>query len=412
MERKRNLILKIALAAALAFSSTQGVFAQESTAAKVKCVPHLPSSGDVLVTGGEDGNFNESAQTEFFHVSSQQWLTGCPTKVAHDEAEMMLWSSAKGAKLIELAGESSQKTKLDDHTIVKNAEVYDPVSGLFKKGPSVPIGLEDFAATALLDGSIMVVGGVTGSDIEAPVQTAAILGASSWKKVKAKMTIPRAAPCAATIAAGESKGKVLIVGGTDTSEDTPMLATAEIYDPTAKTFTLTSQSLSVARSYAVCTALPDGKVLVTGGIDNSGNGISTAEIYDPATDSFTVTAGSMNVGRVDHTATLLPDGTVLVAGGETSYTGSSISLNSAEIYDPSTGKFTLTVNMNDLRDDSTATLIAHSGTSLDGQVLIAGGFTGVGVTVTAELYDPVAKTFTLTSNMNFAHGLANAGLIP
>jgi hypothetical protein len=120
----------------------------------------------------------------------------------------------------------------------------------------------------------------------------------------------------------------------------------------------------------------------------------------------------MSAPRVDHSATLLNDGTVLVAGCETSYTNLTTKLDSADLYDPGTGTFTALPPMNDWRDDSTATVIAGSGTALDGQVLIEGGFSGGFAEFTAELYDPVKKTFTPTSNMNFAHGEANAAVIP
>jgi len=71
----------------------------------------------------------------------------------------------------------------------------------------------------------------------------------------------------------------------------------------------------------------------------------------------------MNVGRVFFTGTLLPDGRVLVVGGN--------SLNglqaSAELYEPSTGRWTLTGSLTTPRDSQTATLLR------DGTVLVAGG---------------------------------------
>jgi len=64
------------------------------------------------------------------------------------------------------------------------------------------------------------------------------------------------------------------------------------------------------------TLLPNGKVLVAGGLITNRPAVrtSSAELYDPASGAWTATA-PMSVARVNHTATLLPNGRVLVAGG-------------------------------------------------------------------------------------------------
>src|SRR5258708_17343810 len=56
----------------------------------------------------------------------------------------------------------------------------------------------------------------------------------------------------------------------------------------------------------------------------------------------------MGTARCKHTAGLLPDGRVLIAGGSDSR-GWDRNLNTAEIYDPRTGKFTVASPMNDKR---------------------------------------------------------------
>ena len=73
------------------------------------------------------------------------------------------------------------------------------------------------------------------------------------------------------------------------------------------------------------TLLPNGKVLVAGGVN--GNPSSSAELFDPATATWTMT-GSMIDARFFHTATLLHSGKVLVAGGQ----GFNNNLSSAELY--------------------------------------------------------------------------------
>ena len=74
--------------------------------------------------------------------------------------------------------------------------------------------------------------------------------------------------------------------------------------------------------------------------------------------------GSMNAARLYHTATLLANGEVLVAGGE-NYTDGY--LDSAELYNPATGKWTLTGTMTTKRWGPQAVLLQN------GQVLVAGG---------------------------------------
>ena len=63
------------------------------------------------------------------------------------------------------------------------------------------------------------------------------------------------------------------------------------------------------------TLLPNGKVLVAGGVGINELVLASAELYDPASGTWTAT-GSLGTAREFHTATLLPNGNVLVAGGD------------------------------------------------------------------------------------------------
>ena len=96
--------------------------------------------------------------------------------------------------------------------------------------------------------------------------------------------------------------------------------------------------------------------------------------------------GEMNIPRGYHTATLLPNGKVLIAGG---IRGFRDVLDSAELYDPALHKFTLTEKMLSVRAGHTATLLR------DGKVLIAGGFRSGEALASAELYDPVQESSAL-----------------
>src|SRR5438552_6445778 len=149
--------------------------------------------------------------------------------------------------------------------------------------------------------------------------------------------------------------------------------------------------MSIHRSAHKATALSDGRALITGGRNTAYIVIADAEIFDPNTGESSAVA-PMGTARVDHTATLLKDGRVLITGGSNA-TGT---LNSAEIFDPSTGTFSaVSGRLNMARARHTATLLSSC------KVLIAGGDVtptlvdpnGTDVTGTAEIFDPIARTF-------------------
>ena len=78
------------------------------------------------------------------------------------------------------------------------------------------------------------------------------------------------------------------------------------------TWTVTN-SLNTARYLHTATLLPNGMVLVAGGLDNTFNATASSELYDPANGTWTVT-GNLNTARTNQTATLLPNGRVLSRG--------------------------------------------------------------------------------------------------
>jgi hypothetical protein len=161
--------------------------------------------------------------------------------------------------------------------------------------------------------------------------------------------------------------------------------------------------MNVNRREHTATLLPNGTVLVAGGCcDPTGHAQSSAEVYDPATGRWTLT-GSLLVARQEgHTATLLPDGLVLVAGGYDEHAGS---LAEAELYHPATGGWTATGSMNASRPGATATLLPT------GQVLVAGDACCAPAGDSAELYDPSAGTWTATAPMVGRHQSATATLL-
>jgi len=129
-------------------------------------------------------------------------------------------------------------------------------------------------------------------------------------------------------------GKVLSTGGTDNSGN--VLASAEVYSPGSGTWAGTG-SMAEARELFPAVVLTSGKVLVSGGLGPSGSLWSGAELYDPKTGTWS-SAGSLSIPRFGHTATLLTNGKVLVAGGcAASNCGTQTAVS--ELYDPATNSW-------------------------------------------------------------------------
>src|SRR5664280_1844491 len=256
----------------------------------------------------------------------------------------------------------------------------------------------------------------------ASATTSATAAATSFATTSAPASTPTPAPTSTPAPAGFSPtgsmpevrtghtatllsdGRVLMVGG---GNDTTMLASAELYDPATGKFSPTG-SVALPRIGHTATLLRDGRVLVAGGQDNDTaplTYLASAELYDPATGKFSLT-GSMALPRYGASATLLPDGRVLIAGSENLRDGATVRtgvLASADVYDPATGKFSPTGSMAVARTTQSATLLAS------GLVLIAGGQTGTSrVVASAELYDPSTGKFSPTGSMTQVRGRQSA----
>ncbi len=82
-------------------------------------------------------------------------------------------------------------------------------------------------------------------------------------------------------------GLILIAGGSVSHEvNDAGLDAAELYSPSTETARPTKRPLNVPRAAFTATLLKSGKVLLTGGSDDSGIPLASVEIYDPQTDTF------------------------------------------------------------------------------------------------------------------------------
>ena len=203
-------------------------------------------------------------------------------------------------------------------------------------------------------------------------------------------------------AAGQSAtqlpdGRWLMLGGTGN--------TAAIHDPRTGQDHLLTGRLKQARSYHSASLLPNGKILIIGGVDTSGNTVTTLEQYDVDSDSFSSIPNPGLITRSGHTATLMADGKLLIAGGADSR---QRLLYEAEIYDPRNNALErFNVKLDIARRDHLATLLPTA------QLLISHGIDASLQPITdGELYDPQSQRFATLDKQRlqqFANGLQTSG---
>jgi WD40 repeat protein len=201
-----------------------------------------------------------------------------------------------------------------------------------------------------------------------------------WRRA-VNMSAARMAPAVASL----PNGNVLVAGGVGQ-------ATAEVYDVASGQFVAVGR-MSEIRGYATATALPDGTVLIAGG-SGAGGSLDSAELYDPVTGSFTRLESRMSSRRERHTATLLPSGDVLLVGGLDTRSGT---VGICDIYDVQRRTFRVTGALSLSRSSHAATYLPGDVESPAGYVLVVGGVRTVGDALvpqsTAEIYSLATGSF-------------------
>ena len=138
------------------------------------------------------------------------------------------------------------------------------------------------------------------------------------------------------------------------------------------------------RAWHTATLLPDGKVLILGGVDGTGRAVPEAEILDPQTGASAPIADPGLAPRSRHSATLLTDGRVLIWGG---VSGHSALAPPIQLWNSLTRTTeTLATRAAVSRREHRATLLA------DGTVLVWGGRDpdGRGLDF-GEVFDPASR---------------------
>jgi probable HAF family extracellular repeat protein len=180
-----------------------------------------------------------------------------------------------------------------------------------------------------------------------------------------------------------SDGAVLLAGGMN-GNDAPT-PKAFLYDSKTNLWSALPD-MSSPRADSAAVTLADGRVLIAGGMAGDDR-TASADIFDPVTRQWSA-AAPMNLPRNRHTLTLLASGKVLATGGYLRHSDPYQSYQrTAEVYDPMANTWTNVAMMAERRVGHSASLLP------DGRVLIVGGADYAEYKATVEYFTPSTNTF-------------------
>ena len=260
--------------------------------------------------------------------------------------------------------------------------IFDPTTRSWSRSGLLNTARTATAAALLLDGRVLVAGGMfldrTSPDPPRPLDTSELwdAGSATWTRTGG-LAATRIGASAVTLL----DGRVLVVGGVASQKSAPIhQASAEVYDPKSGRWS-SAGTLATARGDFALVALSDGGAIVAGGRDMTAYApLATVERFDPASNTWAPARG-LPVAVARAAGIGLVTGSVLLAGGNT-FSVDQIDANAGTfgagltadtwLFDPEVGGWTATAPMPRPRAGASAVLLP------DGTVVLAGGYADEG----------------------------------
>ena len=317
--------------------------------------------GRILLVGGSKAPNLQLTRAEIFDPANDSLSDVAPL---HTPRHAHTATLLPDGRVLVVGGYNLPKQWLDD------AEVYDPnadswtvVRPLFSHGVY-------HTATLMQDGRVLVVGGTirSGPGISATERVEIFdPQTNSWTEAS-PLEFDRSSHMAQLL----DDGRVLVAGGGGGEDGAHPGADAVLYDPMTNTWS-PSGAMITPRIFGQSVLLPDGRILVTGGMaikDEAQQILSaSSEIYDPATNEWTA-AADLPQSRYGFSLVVVPDGQVLAVGGSRDWDcclSQDSMVREIESYDLSSNQWQIVGQIPKPSEFATASLLP------DGRLWIAGG---------------------------------------
>ncbi|HEX4622255.1 MAG TPA: kelch repeat-containing protein, partial [Myxococcaceae bacterium] len=251
----------------------------------------LLTDGRVLAVGGEINVQGAAASSaEIFDSAKSAWVAAAPM------AQARAWHTAtmlRNGSVLVVGGSNGMVTALASSELFD----FDTASWVDAGVLAVPVAFH--TATLLADGTVLVVGrGAFQIFTSSPPGWSASAMAPFFKQHTATLL---------------RNGNVLVVGGLDALNQPSGLA--QIYDPVHHTWTAVA-GLATPRFAHTATLTPGGEVAVVGGFDgNFTNELATTEMFNVQAQTWTTLPSQLPIPAAEQSATLIADGHLIAAAG-------------------------------------------------------------------------------------------------
>jgi N-acetylneuraminic acid mutarotase len=348
--------------------------------------------GKIILVGGLNDYADSLTSVEQLDIGSGQLTSLGDLNIPR--AYFAMTTTADG-NLIITGGTNSSSLSLT------STEIYDTTRGTSTLLGSAPRARSQPSVVQLSPTQILIAGGSFPSTSTAQGSVQNFASAGVRIDLSSKQALPTNAFITPRVNAGASlldDGSILMFGGQNTAQQ--WLSSSEAYSLSTNSWTSTGAMTSVHGSGSASVKLQDGRILVAGGMPLTNSAISNCEVYSPTSHQWSNLA-SMTTSRGRHNLILLPDGRVMAIGGRSFPGNIATTLSSAEIYDSVQNTWTLTGSLNVGRYNAAAILLP------DGRVLVAGGVSASGSTLSSEVWIPSTGLWQKVGNLG---SLRSSGL--